>query len=266
MASVRNTAVPLGPGWNGILCVPGPALRRSGFGGQEASGVGMVMPITRAVGVNWAYTALVDLPSMGANPMGGWWPSRSLVARWYADADDSACLLEDELYYKANDEGAFDLAAPFGRNLTDAPAFHDGYGFTPAHRYEKAYVMPPEWTDDTGYDACEAFMRCVSQEVISKEVAKVPVDEKVARGAALETLRRTWFASERRNYLLHKGPPRDNGFALNLSTYSGSLAVRVYELRAVAGEAAHLNDWEYHGPDEDENGSIEDGASTRDSE
>ena len=266
MASVRNTAVPLGPGWNGILCVPGPTHRQSGFGGQEASGVGMVMPITRAVGVDWAYTALVALPSVGADSMGGWWPSRSLVARWYADADGAAYLLEDELFYKANDEGAFDLAAPFGHNLRDVPAFYDGYGFTPAHRYEKAYVMPPDWADGTGYDVCEAFMRSVSQEVISKEVAKVPVDEKGARGAELEALRRTWFDAERRNYWRHKGLPRDNGFALNLSTYRGTLAVRVYELPAVAGEAGHLNDWEYHSPDEDENVSVEDDASTVEAE
>ena len=230
------TAIPLGPGWHGILCVPGPAFLPSGFGGQEASGLGRVMPITRAVGIEWAYHALVILPSMNADPLGGWWPSRSLVVRWYLDCFEPTSLCQEQCYYKANDEGAFDLAMPINENPNDAPTWHC---------YEKAYVTHPDW-DDVMYDHYEQFMESVIPEVISKELAKVPADEKENRRAELQALKREWFDLERRNYVECIGVELKRMWVLHawvLHARPVEFAVRSYNV----GVDCDLNDWEYHG-------------------
>ena len=236
------TAFPLGPGWDGILCVPGPAFLRSTFAGQEASGLGRVMPITRAVAIEWAYHALVILPSMNADPLGGWWPSRSLVVRWYLDCFEPTSLCQEQCYYKANDEGAFDLAMPINENPNDAPTW-----------YEKAYVTLPDWDDDM-YDHYEQFMESVIPEVISKELAKVPADEKENRRDELQTLKREWFDLERRNYVECKGSVE---FALEWVLHARPvefaeapmtpIAVRTYNV----GVDCDLNDWEYHGQEDE---------------
>ena len=248
-----STAIPLGPGWTGILCVPGPAFLPSGFGGQEASGLGRVMPITRAIAVEWAYHALVFHPSMDADPLGGWWPSRSLVVRWYENALDPTSLGKKTCYYKANDEGAFDLAMPIGQNPNDVGTFHDGFDRVPAHRYKKAYVTPPDWGEENICDMCERFMDNAIPEVISKEVAKVPADEKENKRAELQAMKRAWFELERRNYLAYRGSRTNGHFVTQVSPPEFSSvpmtprACRTYNVDV----DQDLNDWEYHG-EEDE--------------
>ena len=98
------------------------------------------------------------------------------------------------------------MAMPINVNPNDAPTWHC---------YEKAYVTHPDW-DDVMYDHYEQFMESVIPEVISKELAKVPADEKENRRAELQALKREWFDLERRKLCgVHRrraqayaGPPR----------------------------------------------------------
>ena len=203
------------------------------------------MLITRAVAIDWAYQALVILPSQNAYPLGGWWPSRSLVVRWYLDCFEPTSLCQEQYYYKANDEGAFDLAMPINENPNGVFAWYDGFTFQPAHCYEKAYVTLPDWDDDM-YDRGEQFMESVIPEVISKELAKVPADEKENRRAELQALKREWFDLERRNYVECIGVELKRMWVLHawvLHARPVEFSVRSYNV----GVACDLNDWEYHG-------------------
>ncbi len=146
------TAVPLGPGWSGCYCVPGPSFKWSGFSDQAQSGLGRVMPITHDVAKDWAHHGLVLFPSLG-----GWWPSRSLVVRRYADAFNTFSLCHAEYYCKANDQGAFDLAMPVDQSRSCGAAYSWGGAAVARQRYEKVYVRPPQ-REVGAYDFREELM------------------------------------------------------------------------------------------------------------
>ncbi len=138
-------AVPLGPGWSGCYCVPGSSFRRSGFSDQAQTGFGRVMPTTHDVAKEWGHHGLVLFPSMGLNQLAGWWPSRSLVVRWYADAFNTFSLCQAGYYYNANDQGAFDLAMLVVQSRSCGAAFDWDRAAVAEHQYKNVYVMPHQW-------------------------------------------------------------------------------------------------------------------------
>ena len=268
-------AVPLGPGWSGRLCVPGPSFIRSGFSRQTQSGLGAAMPITHDAAKEWAYHGLVLAPSMGYDELGGWWPSRSLVVRWYADAFDSFSLRKSQYYYKANDHGTFDLAMPVGESRSCGAAYNGARAAVAAHRYEKAYVMPPAWEADA-YDRWEEFMDSAVRSVIMDELVKAPPNLRPFKGAELNFRKRARFDVERRHYLQWKGcaqleverrscgsqflevaPP---GFSLAPRTPWAAGAYSVVSGHPDAG----LNDWDGGDPEEDEGVEGEDSEGDED--
>ena len=249
----RFTAVALGPGWTDVLCVPGPSFFSSGLGGQEASGLGNVVPITVSDAFAWARYALVQAPEYGFNPAGAHWPTRSLVAQWYSDAQRPTSLLSERCYYKANDFGTFDLAMPINKDPMKAGTFHDGFDIRSAHRFKKSvYVDPTGWN----YRMWETLMDNASWEVIMAEVAKAPEEKKQAVRAELRARKDEWFEKERTWYLTH--------FCSRINSYNEvmmapdaflfleeGLPVIVRTMRIKDGLDDNLNDWSYLGSDPD---------------
>ena len=93
---------------------PGPHWGSSGFGPQNSQKVdgescpvfGKVLVPGKEILETWAEDIIEDLTA-GGDASGGWAPSRSLAVSWGLEAEGRE--LPDMLFYKAADDGEFDL-------------------------------------------------------------------------------------------------------------------------------------------------------------
>ena len=243
------TALPLGPGWSGILVVPGPSFYTSGCGGQQGCGVGRAVPVSHATALEWADYALNLAPTEGWAQNGGWWPTRSLVVRWYGAQDDPTSLGGQEFYYKANDDGAFDLALPVNKGPHRLSAHWDGFDHVTNFRYKAdRYVLPKNsWNEEVAMN----FMSSACDDLIANKVSEAPQAQKRTVLRTLLARKDAWLEQERALYELNKGSPC-NIHSCHVAGPPGLMGphapTRVLDITMLqAATYSPLNDYSYHG-------------------
>ena len=105
--------------------------------------MGKVVPITTGVAMEWARYALVTAPQAGYDPDGSWFPTRSLVCKWFRNAQDPGSLSDERFFYKANDAGAFDLAMPINVGQNMLPKIQDFGDMKPQSDYVPTTYAEP---------------------------------------------------------------------------------------------------------------------------
>ena len=93
-----------------FVCAPGPAWEEGGFGPQNQGTTGLTQVPDEPILEEWLRGCLTDYhggPCINGIYYGGWWVTRSHWVKWQADA---ACEDESGFFYRANDDGCYDLA------------------------------------------------------------------------------------------------------------------------------------------------------------
>ena len=160
--------------------------------------LGMVVPISKEIMREWARNALNPSTRIPNKPFSGWWPTRSLAVRWLADRSDPNSAGKP-YYYKANDEGDFDIAMPINIDPRFTPEkYWKGERMHVARFKKGVYCEPPDGAGRLALLLVDMELAC--HEVINEAVADMVEPGKSLCHHLLMLRKRTHIEAENRFY------------------------------------------------------------------